>query len=66
MLEEPLLIRATEVSRLTGLSRSKTYELLQSGELPCVRIGKSVRVPMRALREWIEERTAHGTSSRAA
>ena len=55
-----LLVRPSEAAELLGLGRSKIYELLASGEIPVVRIGKSVRVPMDALREWI---TAHTTGS---
>ena len=53
----PLLLRADEVAYLLGLGRSKTYELMQSGELPTVRIGTAVRVPMNALLEWVKDRT---------
>jgi excisionase family DNA binding protein len=51
---EKLLLRASEVSELAGLGKSKTYELIAAGILPSVRIGKSVRVPAGQLREWIE------------
>lgn len=55
-----LLVKPIEAAHLLGLGRSKIYELLASGELPSVKIGKSVRVPMDALREWV---TAHTTGS---
>ncbi len=51
---EQLLLRADEVAKALGLGRSKTYELMNSGRLPVVRIGRSVRVPASALRHWIE------------
>jgi excisionase family DNA binding protein len=41
---DQLLMRAEEVARALGLGRSKVYEMMQSGELPVVRIGRSVRV----------------------
>lgn len=52
---EKLLLRPTEVSELVGIGKSKVYELLASGVIPSVRIGKSVRVPANRLRQWIEE-----------
>ena len=53
---EPLLLRAGEVARLLGLGRSKVFAMLAAGELPAIRIGRSVRVPRVALERWIEER----------
>jgi excisionase family DNA binding protein len=59
------LLRVEEAARFLNLGRSKTYQLVASGELPVVRIGKSVRVPARALERWIEERTADGAAEQA-
>jgi excisionase family DNA binding protein len=56
---EPLLLRAGEVAKLLGLGRSTVFALLAAGELPVVRIGRSVRVPRAALERWIDERTDH-------
>jgi excisionase family DNA binding protein len=52
---EKLLLRPAEVSELTGVGKSKTYELIAAGVIPSVRIGKSVRVPADALKRWIDE-----------
>jgi excisionase family DNA binding protein len=54
---QPLLLRAAEVAAILGIGRSTVFELAASGELPVVRIGRSVRVPRHALYRWIEERT---------
>jgi excisionase family DNA binding protein len=55
---EPLLLRVSEVARLLQLSRDKVYELANTppelGVLPVVRIGKSIRVPRKALERWLE------------
>jgi len=55
---EQLLMRAEEVARVLGLGRSKVYELMQSGALPVVRIGRSVRVARVALEEWVRTNTS--------
>jgi excisionase family DNA binding protein len=52
---EKLLVRPSEAAEMLGLGRSKVYAMLASGELPSVRIGKSVRVPTEALRRWVQE-----------
>src|SRR5580692_5410426 len=57
---ERLLLRPVEAAEAIGVSRSKIYELLASGDLPSVRIGASVRVPVDALRAWIAEQLDAG------
>jgi excisionase family DNA binding protein len=51
-----LLLRPSEAAELLGLSRSKVYALLAAGELPSVRIGEAMRVPVLELREWLANR----------
>lgn len=52
---ERLLIRPKEASEMLGCSRSHLYTLLATGTLPRVRLGKSIRIPLTALRRWIDE-----------
>ena len=53
-----LLLRPAEAAEAIGIGRSKVYELLASGELPSIRIGGSVRIPVAALQAWIERQLA--------
>ena len=55
---EPGLLRVEEAARYLSLGRSKTYQLVAAGELPAIRIGKSVRVPTSALHDWVQRRAA--------
>ena len=55
---ERLLLRPSEAAETLGIGRSKTYELIAAGILPSVRIGSSVRVPVHALRLWMERQIA--------
>jgi excisionase family DNA binding protein len=50
-----LLLRPSEVAEVIGVGRSKVYELLATGELPSLRIGKCRRVCPDALHLWIQE-----------
>lgn len=52
---DKLLLKPAEVCQLTGMGKSKVYELLAAGVIPSVRIGGSVRVPAERLRKWIED-----------
>ncbi|HEX6351081.1 MAG TPA: helix-turn-helix domain-containing protein [Candidatus Dormibacteraeota bacterium] len=53
-----MLLRAEEAARMLGLGRSKVFQMLAAGELPVVRIGRSVRIPREELREWIKQKAA--------
>ncbi len=55
---DQLLLRAEEVQKALSLGRSTIYQMMASGELPIVRIGRSVRVPADALRDWVERQAA--------
>lgn len=50
-----LLLRPGEAAEVLGIGRSRMYEIIAAGLIPCVRIGKTVRVPAEALRQWISE-----------
>lgn len=50
----PLLLTVVEAARLLGVGRSTAYELLASGELESVHIGRSRRVPVAAVENYVE------------
>jgi excisionase family DNA binding protein len=55
---EKLLMKPIEFAEATGLSRSKAYDLLRRNEVPgVVRFGKSTRVSVEAVRQWIREQS---------
>ena len=45
------LERITQSAKFLGVSRSFVYRLINEGVLPSVKIGKSRRVPIKAVRE---------------
>ena len=53
-----LLLRPAEAAEATGIGRSKIYALIASGDLPSIRIGGSVRVPVDELKDWIARRVS--------
>ena len=57
---EPLQVDVVEAARLLRYSRATIYEMLNSGELPSTRRGASRRIPVAALRAWIDAHTQHG------
>ena len=48
------MLRPSEAAEALGVSRSKAYELIASGEIPSVHVGGCLRVPLDALRAWID------------
>jgi excisionase family DNA binding protein len=48
-----LLLRVDEAAERLGLGRTKTYELVRSGVLPSLRLGRAVRIPVAALEAWV-------------
>jgi len=51
----PWLLDGREVARLLGIGRTKAFQLMATGELPVVRIGRCVRVSRVALQAWVDE-----------
>lgn len=47
------LCTVPEVMASTGLSRSMVYDLIRSGGLRSVKIGRCRRIPVEALRDFI-------------
>lgn len=41
---EPLTVRISTAVRITGLSRSRIYELIQSGDIDTVKVGRATLV----------------------
>ena len=53
---QPLLLTIPEAAASLRLSRAKVYRLIYFEGLPVVHFGRSVRVSVIALQEWIERR----------
>jgi len=47
---EPLTVRIATAVQLTGISRSRLYELIQSGDLETIKVGRSTLIPFKSLR----------------
>jgi excisionase family DNA binding protein len=41
---QPLTVRVSTAVRITGLSRSRIYELIQSGDLEAVKVGRATLI----------------------
>ena len=58
-----LLLRPSEVAESLGICRTRAYDLINSGTIPSIRLGKSLRVPAETLRAWIDQQTDEGAKT---
>jgi excisionase family DNA binding protein len=47
------LLKVSEAAKLLSVGRSKMYEMTERTLVPVVRIGTSVRIPRKALLDWV-------------
>jgi excisionase family DNA binding protein len=52
----PLAVRIREACRLTGIGRSKLYELIGAGEIRIVKVGTITLIPVQSLQNFLELR----------
>lgn len=50
---DPLLFSVPQIAKMIGFSRTKTYELVQSGKIPSILVEGRTRVTRKALEIWI-------------
>ena len=55
---EPICVRGNDAARMIGIGRTKLYELISSGELETVKIGKATRITTASLPRLVERHRA--------
>ena len=48
------LLKAADAANILNIGKSKMYQMMQRGEIPTVRLGRSVRVRVVDLEEFID------------
>jgi excisionase family DNA binding protein len=56
------LLSIAEVCRTLGMGKSWTYRRLKSGEIPSVKLGRSIKVKREDLEEYLDSRRYHQTN----
>jgi excisionase family DNA binding protein len=51
----PHLVTVKEAARILSIGRSSVYELIGSGRLEVVHIGRSVRIPLVAIAAYVKQ-----------
>jgi excisionase family DNA binding protein len=63
---ERRLYRVREVAESWGLSKSKIHQMISDGQIPSVRIGRSVRIPARVVEAYLNQAESQVENPRAA
>lgn len=53
-----LMLRPEEGAEAIGVSRARFYELLAEGRIKSIKVGRSRRVPVSELNQWIADELA--------
>lgn len=49
----PLTVRVRDACRLTGIGRSKLYELIASGDIKTIKVGSMTLIPTASLEQFL-------------
>jgi excisionase family DNA binding protein len=52
----PITVRIREACRLTGIGRSKFYELIAAGEIEIIKVGTITLVPIASITTFLRQR----------
>lgn len=53
--ELPVTLRVEDLMPILGIGRNTVYELIRSGQIRSVRIGRQIRIPRDALLEFLRK-----------
>ena len=54
----PLVLSVLEVASILHIGKNMAYDLVNSGAIRCVRVGRCIRVPRSALLEYLNGESA--------
>lgn len=54
--ELPLTLRVEDLMPILDIGRNTAYELVRSGQIRSIRIGRQLRVPKDAVQEYLTQR----------
>jgi excisionase family DNA binding protein len=52
---EKLVYNVNEVAKVLNIGLNKTYQLIQSNEIPSIRVGKKYIIPRKELLKWLRK-----------
>ncbi|MFN0091275.1 MAG: helix-turn-helix domain-containing protein [Acidimicrobiales bacterium] len=55
---DPVLVTIAEAARMLALGRTSVYQLISTGELEVIHIGRAARIPVEAVHDLVLRRRA--------
>ncbi|MEC1778328.1 helix-turn-helix domain-containing protein [Schinkia azotoformans] len=53
-MKQEMFYKVSAIIEMTGLSRSKVYQMITDGEIPAIRLGeRTIRIPKEAFDNWL-------------
>lgn len=52
--ELPLVLRVEDISIVLGIGRNTAYDLVRSGQIRSIRIGRQLRIPRNELQRFLD------------
>lgn len=59
-----ITVRIKEACRITGIGRSKLYELIAAGEVQTLKIGTITLIPLQSLRDFLGQQIQPSETAR--
>ena len=53
----PDMITVKQLSQFLGIGKNLTYRLIREGKIPCIKLGRNIRVPKSMLQIYLKKRT---------
>ena len=59
LLAAPDVLTVSDLQKLLSIGRSTAYRLIESGEIRCIRVGRTIRIPKKFVVDFIEKSIFH-------
>ncbi len=56
--DAPDLLTVPEVAKLLRIGKNQAYEAVKRGDIPSIKIGKTIRIPKHHIANWLLEGAA--------
>lgn len=66
LTSQPISVRIAVAAKMLGIGRTKLYELIASGDIDRIKVGKISLIPVRALEDFVEKHRAACSADRPA
>ena len=54
LLNAPDMLTVSDLQKLLNIGRSTAYRLIENGEIRCIRVGRTIRIPKRFVADFIK------------